>query len=540
METTGQWQAKYPSGIGHDVSIPDIPVHELLRTAAEMHGEKTAISFYKKTFSYEELAKMADAFAAALQNNGVTKADRVAIMLPNCPQFVISYYGVLAAGGIVTQVNPMLMERELCHILTDSGAETLIVYDLLYPKAEAIQNETNVRQIITVSLTPGHTGKPEGANFSFDMFLAEAKGMPVPVPIDPHHDIAVLQYTGGTTGRSKGAMLSHRNLVANVYQSYEFFKNDIEIGEEKSLSVIPFFHVFGMTSCMNLSVLTANCMVLLPRFDLEEVLQTIKEEQPTIFPGVPTMYVALTSHPKAEEYGLGSIRICNSGSAPMPVELLKEFERKTGARILEGYGLSEASPCTHCNPNFGERKPGSVGMGFPKTAYKIVDVATGLDELASGELGELIIKGPQVMKGYWNMPEETAAALRDGWLFTGDLAKMDEDGYVYIVDRKKDLIIASGYNIYPRDVEEVLYEHPAVREAVVIGVPDPYRGETVKAILVCKEGISADPADIIEFCRKQMAAYKVPTEVEFRSELPKTNVGKILRRALREEAAKKL
>ncbi|MBS2970097.1 long-chain fatty acid--CoA ligase [Metabacillus sp. KIGAM252] len=540
METTNQWLASYPPGIDHNCLIPDIPIHEMLRSTAEMHGEKTAITFYKKTFSYKELAGLAGEFAAALQKNGVQKGDRVAIMLPNCPQYVIAYYGILAAGGIVTQVNPMLMERELSHILTDSGAKTLIVYDLLYPKAEAVLEETSVKQAVTVSLTPGHTEKPASAAFSFNSFLAEAEGPPAHVPIEPEHDIAVLQYTGGTTGRSKGAMLSHRNLVANVYQSYEFFKHDVVIGEEKSLSVIPFFHVFGMTSCMNLSVLTASCMVLLPRFDLEEVLQTIKEEQPTMFPGVPTMYVALTSHPKAEEYDLSSIRICNSGSAPMPVELLREFERKTGANILEGYGLSEASPCTHCNPNFGERKPGSVGIGFPKTAYKIVDVATGLEELPNGELGEVVISGPQIMKGYWNMPEETAAALRDGWLFTGDLARVDDEGYLYIVDRKKDLIIASGYNIYPRDVEEVLYEHPAVQEAVVIGVPDPYRGETVKAILVCKEGKSASAEEMIEFCRNQMAAYKVPREVEFRAELPKTNVGKILRRALREESAKKL
>ncbi|MGD6816939.1 long-chain-fatty-acid--CoA ligase [Metabacillus sp. 113a] len=538
MEKNSQWFANYPSQISHQCDIPDIPVHELLRKTAHEHGEKTAITFYQKTVSYKELAGMAERFAAALQESGVKKGDRVAIMLPNCPQYVVSYYGTLTAGGMVTQINPMLMERELSYILTDSGAETLIVYDMLYPKAEAIKSETKLKKIITVTLTPGHTDVPEGADFSFESFLSGTAGKLAPESIEPEHDIAVLQYTGGTTGRSKGAMLSHKNLVANVYQSYEFFKEDIVPGEEKCLSVIPFFHVFGMTSCMNLSILTASCMVLLPRFDLEEVLQSIKQEQPTIFPGVPTMYVALTSHPRAEEYGISSIRICNSGSAPMPVELLKEFERKTGARILEGYGLSEASPCTHCNPSFGERKPGSVGIGFPQTAYKIVDVATGMEELPRGELGEVIIAGPQIMKGYWNMPEETAAALRDGWLFTGDLARMDEDGYLSIVDRKKDLIIASGYNIYPRDVEEALYEHPAVREAVVIGVPDAYRGETVKAVIVCKEGMSASAEEIIEFCRDQMAAFKVPREVEFRSELPKTNVGKILRRALREEAAK--
>ena len=279
--------------------------------------------------------------------------------------------------------------------------------------------------------------------------------------------------------------------------------------------------------------------ILLPRFDIEEVLGTIKQEKPTIFPGVPTMYVAINAHPKAQEYGIDSIKLCNSGSAPMPVELMRNYEKKTGSNVLEGYGLSEASPVTHCNPSFAERKPGTVGIGFPSTDYKIVDLATGEQEMQAGELGELVIKGPQIMKGYWNMPEETSVTLRNGWLYTGDIAMVDEDGYLSIVDRKKDLIIASGYNIYPRDVEEVLYEHPAVQEAVVIGVPDEYRGETVKAILVLKDGQTADEAEIIEYCKQNMAAYRVPTIVEFRQGAPKTNVGKILRRALREEVQAK-
>jgi long-chain acyl-CoA synthetase len=331
-------------------------------------------------------------------------------------------------------------------------------------------------------------------------------------------------------------MLTHRNLVANVLQSYEFFKLNMEIGKEKYLTVIPLFHVFGMTACMNMAVFTASESILLPRFDLEEVLNTIKKEQPTIFPGVPTMYVAITNHPQAENYCIDSIKVCNSGSAPMPVELLQEFERKTGSAILEGYGLSEASPTTHCNPMFADRKPGSVGIGLPSTDYRVVDLATGTIDMEAGELGELIIKGPQVMKGYWNMREETGQALRDGWLYTGDIAKLDDDGFVYIMDRKKDMIIASGYNVYPREVEEVLYEHPAVREAVVIGVPDPYRGEEVKAILVLREGKNLTEEEVFHYCKQNLSAYKVPHLIEFRDELPKTNVGKILRRALRDEA----
>ncbi len=290
-----------------------------------------------------------------------------------------------------------------------------------------------------------------------------------------------------------------------------------------------------MTSAMNLSILNGSKNILLPRFDLEEVLETIKREQPTTFPGVPTMYIAITNHPKAKEYGIDSINVCNSGSAPMPLETMKEFENKTGAKILEGYGLSEASPVTHCNPPFAERKPGSIGIGFPSTEYKIVDLATGEENVPTGEIGELIIRGPQVMKGYWNMPEETANTLKNGWLFTGDIAKMDESGYVYIVDRKKDLIISSGYNVYPRDIEEVLYEHPAVQEAVAIGIADPYRGESVKAIVVKKQGAETSEEQLILWAKDKMAAYKVPRAIEFRNELPKTNVGKILRRALREQ-----
>ena len=533
MENMKKWFSKYPDSIPNEIDIPLLSVPEMLQQTVRTYGNHEAISFYGKTFTYNELAKMVYAFTSSLQQSNVQKGDRVAIMLPNCPQYVVSYYGALSAGAIVTQINPMLVIRELEYILNDSGAETIIVFNAFYPLVKAVQLKTNLKNIITVSLEPTETAQVE--DYTFESFLGKQNGQVLPIEIKPEDDIAVLQYTGGTTGRSKGAMLSHRNIVANAYQSGEFFKNEIQAGKEKCLTVIPLFHVFGMSSCMNLTILFGNSMIMLPRFDLEEVLQTIKREQPTIFPGVPTMYVAITNHPKAEDYHIDSIRICNSGSAPMPVELLNEFERKTGAKILEGYGLSEASPVTHCNPAFANRKPGTVGLGLPNTAYKIVDVATGTIEVPVGELGEIIINGPQVMKGYWNMPEETAVTLRDGWLFTGDIARMDEDGYVSIVDRKKDLIIASGYNIYPRDIEEILYEHPCVQEAVVIGVPDKYRGETVKAFIVLKSEKTVKTEEMIDYCRAHLASYKVPTQIEFRNELPKTNVGKILRRALREE-----
>ncbi|MGG1679162.1 long-chain fatty acid--CoA ligase [Neobacillus sp. NRS-1170] len=537
MTQANTWLAQYPESIVKTIEFPNKTVSHILQETAEKYPTNNALSFYGKKFTYQQLNELVQSFTSALQQNHVQKGDRVAIMLPNCPQYVVSYYGALTAGAIVTQVNPMSVERELEYILKDSGAETMIVLDALYPRAKNVQAKTNLKNIIVVSL------QPEGQDFapdrSFESFLTEGNGNVLPVEFEPEHDVAVLQYTGGTTGRSKGAMLTHKNILANVIQCYEFFKHEFQIGKERCLTVIPLFHVFGMSSCMNLSIYTASESIMLPRFDLEEVLNTIKNEQPTTFPGVPTMYVAITNHPRAEEYGISSIKTCNSGSAPMPIELMREFEGKTGAKILEGYGLSEASPTTHCNPPFADRKPGSVGIGVPSTEYKIVDLETGTNELPVGELGEVIIKGPQIMKGYWNMPEETANTLRDGWLYTGDIAKVDEDGYLYIIDRKKDMIIASGYNIYPRDIEEVLYEHPAVQEAVVIGVPDPYRGEDVKAVIVLKAGKKATDEEIRQYCKQNLAVYKVPRIVEFREQLPKTGVGKILRRTLREEAVNK-
>ncbi|GER66873.1 long-chain-fatty-acid--CoA ligase [Weizmannia acidilactici] len=529
------WHAVYQDEIPKEIEVPDYPLHQILAYTAQKFPDQNAISFYGRKMTYTDLYKASLAFASALQQKGVKKGDRVAIMLPNCPQYVVAYYGTLTAGAIITQVNPMYVEPEIKHILNDSGAETMVVLDDVYPKVKAVRAETALKNVVVASLKPAPVPLEDGE--LFDAFL-QSGGDFTPPRFDPEHDVAVLQYTGGTTGRSKGAMLTHRNLLANLIQTSEYFKPVIEPGKERVLTVIPLFHVFGMTCAMNYAVYTGAESIMLPRFELEEVLKTIKETQPTYFPGVPTMYIAITNHPKAMEYGIHSIKTCNSGSAPMPMGLLREFEEKTGAVIVEGYGLSEASPVTHCNPVFGRRKPGSIGVGLPSTDYKIVDVATGMEELKPGETGELIVKGPQVMKGYWNMPEETAEALRDGWLYTGDIAKMDEEGYVYIVDRKKDMIIASGYNVYPRDVEEVLYAHPAVKEAVVIGVPDPYRGETVKAYVVLKEGHELSEEALKEFCSAHLAPYKRPKIIEFRNALPKTNVGKILRRKLREEEKK--
>lgn len=522
---------------GKEFQYERMSLPEMFDRTADQYGERTAVTFYQLQYTYSQLQGFTRQAAAALYQSGVRKGDRVGIMLPNCPQYVGAFYGVLRRGAIVVQVNPLYTEREIEYILGDSGAEVLFIYADLYPKVRKIAGCENLRTVIVVPLVPRDIELVENA-ILWEDFLRSSS----PVPdeqINPEEDVAVFQYTGGTTGRSKGAMLTHRNLTANV-QQIDAHMSEAPLTEgDKILTVIPLFHVYGMSSAMNLGVLTGTNVIMLPRFDALEVLQTIKQHRPTYFPGVPTMYVALNSYPGAEEYGIDAIRICNSGSAPLPVELMHSFEKKTGASMFEGYGLSEASPTTHSAPRNGVKKPGSIGIPISGTEARIVDLFTGTQTLSIGEVGELAIRGPQVMKGYWNMAEETSHVLRDGWLFTGDLARMDEDGYFYIVDRKKDMIIASGYNVYPREIEEVLYTHPAVLEAVAVGVPDEYRGETVKAFIVLREGQNTTREEIEGFCRQHLAAFKVPRLIEFRDSLPKTAVGKILRRVLAEEAKKK-
>jgi len=446
----------------------------------------------------------------------------------------------------------MYTERELKELLCDCGAETIVTLDLLYPRVEAIRSQTKLRRVILTSikdfLPPSlkalyplkelmerkRVRLRRGDFYRFGELLRRHRGGgPPAVEIDPAEDVAILQYTGGTTGTPKGAMLTHRNLVANALQTRAWFLQ-AEEGNERALAVLPFFHVYGMTVAMNLPIALASAIILLPRFQIDEVLKTINRYQPTMFPGAPTIYVAFNNHPHIKRYKVGSIKECISGSAPLPVEVKKRFEELTGGRLVEGYGLSEASPVTHSNPLDGRDIPGSIGFPLPDTDAKIVDLDTD-EELGVGEVGELVIRGPQVMKGYWNRPEETAQTLKDGWLHTGDIAKMDEQGYFYIVDREKDVIIASGYNVYPREVEEVLYQHPKVAEAAVVGIPDPYRGETVKAFIVPHAGEELDEEELVAFCRKHLAAYKVPRLIEFRESLPKTAVGKVLKRELRAE-----
>lgn len=552
------WVAFYPEEISESLEYPEVPLTHYLKVSARELPDHEAIHFLGKRMTYRQLLDEVYRFANLMKNAGIGKGDKVAIMLANSPQAVIAYYGALFAGAVVVQVNPLYMERELEHQLKDSGAKLMICLDLVYPKVRNVLDKTSVEKVIVTGikdylpfpknwlypLVQKRKGQLVKVNYDHKVFfpwktlMHSSPTTPVEEEINPKEDLALLQYTGGTTGLAKGVMLTHYNLVANVVQCRAWFTKAKQ-GQERILAALPFFHVYGMTVVMNLGIMLGGSLITVPRYDVNMILDLIVKEKPTIFPGAPTMYVALINHPDIKQYDMSSIQACLSGSAPLPVEVQQKFEELTGGKLVEGYGLTESSPVTHANPIWGRRVTGSIGLPWPDTDCKIVDVETG-EELPQGEIGELAVKGPQIMKGYWNRPEETAATLKDGWLLTGDIAYMDADGYFYIVDRKKDMIIAGGFNIYPRDVEEVLYAHPAVQEAAVAGVPDPYRGETVKAYIIVKPDHQVTEQELDKFCRERLAAYKVPHLYEFRTELPKSMVGKILRRILVEEEKKKL
>ena len=551
------WLKHYEPGVPESVEYPQISLFKMLEDSASRFGALPAVSFMGRVITYNEFLTLTKEFAAALESLGVKKGDRVAIHLPNCTQFPIAFYGVLALGAVAVPCNPMYVARELIYQLNDSQTETIITLTRFYKMIKDLQPQTGLKNIIVTNIKDYFPGmlrflytvakekkegdrvKVEAGDYNFLDLIKKHKGKkPKPVEVFPE-DRAVFMYTGGSTGVSKGAVLQHRNLLANAIQ-LKAWCTDLKEGKEAFLAVLPYFHSYGMTTALNLPVLTGNKMILLPRFVLADVLKTIDKEKPTLFPGVPTMYVAINNAPDLQKHNVRSIRVCNSGAAPLPVEVQQQFEKITGGKLVEGYGLSESSPVTHSNPIYGKNKVGSIGLPIVDTEMKIVDLETGETELPIGEIGELCVRGPQVMEGYLNMPEETAHSLRDGWLYTGDIARVDEEGYTYIVDRKKDMVIAGGYNIYPRDIEEVLYTHPKILKAAVAGISDPYRGETLKAYIVLKEGETLTEEEVIAFCKENLAAYKVPKLVEFRSELPKTMVGKILRRVLREEELKKV
>jgi long-chain acyl-CoA synthetase len=549
------WLQHYPEQIPLSLHYEQKPLHDYLKKAASEFPNKKAIHFLGKEFTFLYIYEAAERLAGYLQTLGLLKGDRVAIMLPNTPQAVISFYGVLMAGGVVVQTNPLYTERELEHQMKDSGAKIIITLDLLFPKVVKIQGATNLQDIVVTAIKdflpfPKNKIYPfiqkkqygikvnikhEGPYHLLTEILKQEKRALVEYDFHFEEDLALLQYTGGTTGLPKGVMLTHGNLVANVSMCSAWLYK-CKCGEEIVLGVIPFFHVYGITTVLILSVMQAYKMVLLPKFDAETTLKTVHKQRPTLFPGAPTIYIALLNHPHLHQYDLSSIDSCLSGSAPLPVEVQQKFEEMTGGKLVEGYGLTEASPVTHVSFLWDRpRIKGSVGVPWPDTDAIIFSLEADDEILPPGKIGEIAVKGPQIMKGYWNQPEETERVFKDGWLLTGDLGYMDENGYFYIVDRKKDMIIAGGFNIYPREIEEILYEHPAVQEAVVAGIPDPYRGETVKAYIVLKAGFYVTSQELDLFLRRQLASYKVPRIYEFREELPKTAVGKVLRRMLVEE-----
>jgi long-chain acyl-CoA synthetase len=541
-----------------DFEFPKVPLTRLLDDAASSFPTNTALAFLGNKLSYKQLKDEVDRFATALAGLGVSKGDRVAIILPNCPQNVITFFAALRLGAVVVEHNPLYTETELRHQLADCGAKVVVCLDRVYETVAKVQKDTALEHVVVTSVAdylptakrlqlrlPIAKAKkarreiiaevPKGAPVKQFNALLKAAGQPSrQVPIDPETDLALLQYTGGTTGLSKGAMLTHYNLVSNAYMN-RLWDTGATAGKEVTLGVLPLFHAYGLTVAMTGTVLIGGTLVLLPRFDLDLVFAAIDEWKPTTFPGVPPIYKAIADSPKAKQHDLRSIRLCVSGAMKLPVEIQDQFERISGARLVEGYGMTETSPSTHANPVTGIRKPGSIGLPLTGTLCRIVDQEDSSKEIAPGQPGELAISGPQVFRGYWNKSDQDGVFTADGYLLTGDVAVMDEDGFFSIVDRKKEMIIAGGFNIYPSEIEGVLFQLAGVADAVVIGVPDKYRGETVKAFIVKQAGAGLTEDDVTAHSAASLAAYKVPKLIEFRTELPRTVVGKVLRRVLVEE-----
>jgi len=565
------WLANYSEGVPRSLEpYPVLSLHQLLEATARSYPGATATVFFGKRLSYTELLRQVDRFASVLVSLGVKKGDRVALVLPNSPQYVVAAYAAARIGAVFVGTNPLYTEREMEHQLSDCGAEVCVVLDSLYAKVASVRAGTPLRTVVVTKVTDampfplsvlapielrrearkeGHPWPPvpRDADVLWWKTLASHSLPPAPAAaIDPAEDLASLVYTGGTTGPAKGAMLTHANLVSNAIQCASWFPG-LEDGAEGMMCVLPFFHSYGLTVCMTLGILKAAKLILMPRFDLPRVLKAVEKEHASLFPGVPRLYIAINESPETPKHNLRSIKACLSGAAPLPGTVAETFERITGGNLVEGYGMTEAAPVTHANPVFGRRKVGAIGMPIPDTDCRIVDMTDWTREMPPGESGELVLAGPQVMKGYWNRPDETVATLRrDGegrtWLLSGDIAVMDEDGYFTIVDRKKDMILVSGFNVYPTEIEEVLYRHPKIKRVCVVGVPDARTGEAVKAFVVAADGevpgetITAE--DIVEFARDPqngLTGYRVPKLIEFRESLPETLVGKVLRRVLLDE-----
>ena len=552
------WLKHYDQEVSPNLDYETVPLFEILENAAASYPDRQAIIFNNWSVSYKKLKRLVDLAAANLKKAGIKAGERVAIMLPNCPQTVISYWACLKIGAVVVMTNPLYMEKELLHHFNDSEAKTLITLNLLWKRVDALRSKLHLRRIFVTSIA-------DCLNFPLNTLYTfksrrEYKLEPIPFdnshvlpwkgllkratieaphPVDPVTDLAALQYTGGTTGVSKGVMLTHANLGYNAQQARAIL-HTIKDSGEIMLGLLPFFHIYGLTVCVNFGTLIGATLVPMAKFVPLDVLKTIHRKKPTIFPCAPSIFIALLQQKNLHKYDLSSVRYCVSGSAPMPVPIMEKFNSvSNGANIIEGFGLTEASPITHLNPLRGNSKNGSIGLPFPDTDAAIVDMEVGSLPLPVGKIGELVVRGPQVMRGYWKRPDETASVLRNGWLYTGDIAYMDEEGYFFIVDRKKDLIITGGYNVYPREIDEVLHEHPAIKEAVSVGITHKTRGEIIKAYIVLHEGQTLTKADVIAFCKEKLANFKVPKQVEFRDELPKSIVGKVLRRVIREEEDRK-
>ena len=550
------WHKFYEKGVPPNIDFEDVPIPRYLDRSAARYPDATALIFMNRRLTYRETKEQVDRFATALAGLGVRKDSKVAIQLPNLPQTVIAYYATLSLGAQVVMTNPLYVEREIEHQWNDAGCSLAVVTDYLFERRiSGVRDRLPVKNYVIASI-PEYLRFPlnllaqlklkkadpplmakvqtdERTHFMRKLIKATPPNSPdVQIGMD---DVAVLQYTGGTTGASKGAMLTHRNLSYNVQQAGAWFAN-LERGKEVWLSCLPFFHAFGMTVSMNFPIYAGCAMALMPDpRDMPQMIKIIARHRVTMLPGVPAHFNAINNHPSVKKLDLTSVKFCVCGSAPLSAAVRERFERTTGGRIAEGFGLTEASPMTHATPLGGMCKEGSIGVPFPGTDVKVVALEDGTTEMPPGEKGELIIKGPQVMKGYWNRPDATNETIKNGWLYTGDIATTDEDGYFFIVGRKKDVIISSGYNIYPDEVDDVLVAHPAVLEAATIGVPDVRRGETVKAFVVLKEGQTPTAEELVEYSRKQLAAYKIPRKIEFRDSLPKSAALKILRRELREQ-----
>lgn len=536
------WMNQWPQHVPRTIDYPEIPLGQLLHQTTEKSPGKPALYYTNDAITFNQLDLLVDSFGLALQDFGVAKGDRVAVYLPNLPHFVVAYYGALRVGAVIVAISPAFKERELLQILTDSDPKVVVCWDRNLTYVQAVRDRTRKSQVLSCSAGESllHPVVSAEGNYSqnFTMMsslLSHGHKAPKPVEIEPKKDLALLQYTGGTTGEPKGAMITHYNLVVNTIQFSSWL--GLRFGGEVHLSVLPFFHIYGMTVAMNVPVYSSSPMVLIsdPR-NTTAILEAIDRHKPTIFCGVPAMYVALINQPDIGQHNLHSIRVCVSGASPLPLQVQRDFENLTGGRLVEGYGLTEASPVTHVNPLDDQEKNrlGSIGIPISDTDAKILNLESG-GEVSPGTIGELVIRGPQVMLGYWNNSRDTNVTLSGGWLHTGDIAVMDHEGYFRIIDRKDDMINVSGLKVWPREVEEVLYEHPTVRDVAVIAIPDMMSGDAVKAFVVLKEQFKGKvtQAELTEFCRQKIASYKAPRVIEFRDALPTSSVGKILRRELR-------